>query len=161
MNGNTVAERSNANGNEMWNKRSTYIAVNSILVAFLFLSVSFNKEYLRPAFEGIPVLNVLPGSYPNFIAAYVISLFPAYPILTKRFGGTRGTSIIVATAIGVFVILTIEEIAPIFGASTVRDGYDIIANAFGSTSAVLTVLALRRIVSHGKNETEAHEAVGR
>lgn len=161
MNGNTVAERSTGNGNEMWHKRSTYIAVNSILLAFLFLSVSFNKEYLRPAFAGIPALDILTGSYPNFIAAYVISLFPAYPILTKRFTGTRGTSIIVATAIGVFVILTIEEIAPIWGASKVRDVYDIIANAFGSTCAVLTILALRRIISHGKNETESREAVGR
>jgi hypothetical protein len=136
----------------MWHKRSTSIAVNSILFAFLFLSVSFNKEYLRPAFEGIPILSILTGSYPNFIAAYVISLFPAYPILTKRFTSTRSTSIIVATAIGVLVILTIEEMAPLFGASEVRDVYDIIASAFGSSCAVLTFISLRRVVTRGKNE---------
>ena len=111
--------------------------VNAILLAFLFLSISFNKEYLRPALAGNPILNVFTGSYANFIAAYMISLFPACLIHTKRFSNAKGMIIILATAIGVFIILTIEEFAPVFGASKVRDGYDIVASAFGSSCAVL------------------------
>lgn len=138
----------------MWQKRRTCVAVNAILLAFLFLSVSFNKENLRPAFAGIPILNVLAGSYSNFMAAYVISLFSACPILTKKFNGTKGTQVVVATAIGVFIILTIEEGASIIGVSKVRDGYDVIASAFGSSCAILTFLFLRRIISRGENEAQ-------
>jgi hypothetical protein len=145
----------------MSHKTSTCVAVNAILLALLFLSVSFNKEYLRPAFAGNSVLQLLTGSYANFIAAYVISLFPACPILTKRFSVTRGMRIILATAIGVFIILTIEELAPVFGASKVRDGHDIIASALGSFCAILTFHALRRAVSRRKSETEIQEAAGK
>lgn len=114
--------------------------MNAILLAFLFLSVSLNKEYLRAAFAGIPALNVLVGSYPNFIAAYVISCFAACPILTERFNNKNATPIFVATAIGVFMILTVEEVAPVLGVSAARDDYDVIASAFGSSCAILTFL---------------------
>ena len=145
----------------MSHKRITCVAVNAILLALLLLSVSFNKEYLRPAFAGNPVLELLTGSYANFIAAYVISLFPACPILTRRFGVTRQMQIILATAVGVFIILTIEELAPGLGASKVRDGNDIIASALGSFCAILTFHFLRRAVSRRKNEAELEEAAAK
>jgi len=127
-------------------KRRHYLAINLILLAFLFLSVSLNKEYLRPASAGVAILDILTGSFPNFIAAYVISLFPAAPILSRRLSTTRGTLIMVAAAIAVFIVLTIEELAPVFGASKVRDGFDIIASAVGSSCAILTFLLLRRFL---------------
>jgi hypothetical protein len=145
----------------MSHKRSTCVAVNAILFALLLVSVSFNKEYLRPAFAGNPVLELLTGSYANFIAAYVISLLPACPLLTKRFGVTREMQIILATAVGVFIILTIEELAPVFGASKVRDGNDIIASALGSFCAILTFHFLRRAVPRRKNETAIQEAAAK
>ena len=145
----------------MWHKRSTCVAVNATLLAFLFLSVSFNKEYLRPAFASTPALSAFTGSYANFIAAYVICLFPACPILIKKFNSTKGMRIVLATATVVFVILTIEELAPVFGASKVRDGYDIVASAFGSSCAILTFLFLTRVISRKKNKTEMQEAAAR
>ena len=145
----------------MWQKRGTCIAVNAALFAFLFLSVSFNKEYLRPAFTGGTVLATLAGSYSNFMAAYVISLSPACPILTKRFAPTKGTTVIVATAIGVFAILTIEEVTSILSVSAVRDGHDVIASALGSFCAVLTFLLVRKIMRRKENETQAPEATKR
>ncbi len=126
------------------------LAVNVILLAFLFLSVTFNKEHLRPALAGVPILDILTGSFPNFMAAYVISLFPVSSVLTRRSAGTRSLRIVVAAAVAAFVILTIEEVAPIFGASTVRDGHDIIASALGSLCAVLTFLFLRRIAARAR-----------
>ncbi len=110
---NDIGKERNGIVSGMWRKRSTCVVVNAILLAFLFLSVSFNKEYLRPAFEGNPVLSVFTGSYANFIAAYAISLFPACPIHTKRFSRTKGMQIVLATATGVFIILTIEGVNPI------------------------------------------------
>ena len=145
----------------MWQKRGTCIAVNAALLAFLFLSVSFNKEYLRPAFTGETVLATLTGSYSNFMAAYVISLSPACAILTKRVAPAKGTAIIVATAISVFAILTIEEVTSILGVSAVRDGHDIIASALGSSCAILTFLLLRKIMRPKENGVHPPEAMER
>jgi len=145
----------------MWRRRGTCVATNAALLAFLFLSVSFNKEYLRPAFTGGTVLATLAGSYSNFMAAWVIGLSPACPILTQRFTPTRGTAVVVATAIGVFAILTIEEVTSILGISAVRDGYDVIASALGSSSAILTFLLLRRIMSRKETEAQSSEAMKR
>lgn len=133
----------------MVHRKISYIAVNLILLAFLYLSVSLNKTYIRPAWAPIPVLNVLTGSFANFMAAYVISLFPATPILTWRLSDARGLRIIIAAAVVVFIILAIEELAPIFSASKVRDGYDIIASALGSSCAVLTFVLLRKAIRRG------------
>jgi hypothetical protein len=161
INRNATVEGAIAKVNVMWNKRGTCVAVNATLLALLFLSVSFNKEYLRPAFAGNPVLDLFTGSYPNFIAAYVISLFPVCPMLTKRPNITRGMQIVLATAAGVFIILTIEELAPVFGVSKVRDGSDIIASALGSSCAILTFHFLRRAVSRRKNEAGLQDVTER
>ena len=37
-------------------------------------NVSLNKELLRPLYSNIPTINILTGSFPNFIAADIISL---------------------------------------------------------------------------------------
>ena len=145
----------------MWQKRGTCIAVNAALFAFLFLSVSFNKEYLRPAFTGGTVLATLTGSYSNFMAAYVISLSPACAILTKRFAPTKGTAVVVATAIGVFAILATEEVTSILGVSALRDGHDVIASALGSSCAILTFLLLRKIMLRKESEAQLPRATER
>lgn len=134
------------------------MAVNAILFALLLLSVSFNKEYLRLAFMGNPVLDLLTGSCANFIAAYLISLFSACPILSRKFGITRQMQIFLATSVGVFIALTIEELVSVLGASKVRDGNDIIASALGSFCAIFTFLFLRRAVSRRNNKAEIEEA---
>ncbi len=140
---------------------TTCLAVNAALFAFLFLSVSLNKEYLRPAFAGGTVLATLSGSYSNFMAACVIGLSTACPVLTGRFGHTRGTAVIVATALGAFAILAVEELTSVLGVSAVRDGYDVIASALGSICAILTFLLLKRIVRNRGAEAQLSEAMER
>ena len=144
----------------MWQKRSTCVAVNAIMFAFLYLTVTFNKEYLRSAFAGNPILELLTGSYPNFIAAYVISLFPACPILTRRALISKGTRLIMATAAVVFVILTIEEFVSVFGASKVADGNDVVASALGVSCSILTFLILRRAVARRQPGAECQDVAG-
>ncbi len=46
--------------------------------------------------------------------------------------------IVYVFAVIVFLILSIEEIIPMWGASTYYDLYDIIASAMGSALAILT-----------------------
>ena len=113
----------------------------------MYFSVSLNKEYIRPLFENKPILGIVTGSFPNFIAAYVISLFPIALILAKELNVTKSRFLFYTVAIIVFIILTIEEIKPFFNASKVYDIYDIIANGLGSIFAILTFeLFVRRFI---------------
>lgn len=112
------------------------IAINSLLVAALFGLVSLNKEILRPAFSNIPIANILTGCFPNFIAAYLISLAFVSAVLIRKL--KFGRLIIYIGSLVVFIILTLEELNPMWGASTHYDSFDIIASGMGSLLAILT-----------------------
>ena len=120
----------------MKNKR--YIAINLILFAILYLSVSFNKEFIRPVYGHSPIIGIITGSFSNLMAAYIISLFPVSPILAKNIEIKKARLIIYAISILVFLILTVEEIYPMWGASTQYDLFDILASGIGSILAILT-----------------------
>lgn len=120
------------------------IAINLILFAVLYISVSFNKEFIRPLYGNTPVLGILTGSFSNCIAAYIISLFPIAAILSKKINITISRLIIYTVAIMVFIILTVAEIQPRFDISKVYDIYDIIASGLGSLLAIITFELLIR-----------------
>ncbi len=119
-------------------KNRKYIAINLILFAILFLSVTFNKEFIRSVYGNSPIIGIITGSFSNFMAAYIISLFPIAPILAKNIDIKKARIIIYAISILVSLILTIEEIFPMWGASTQYDFFDILANGIGSVLAILT-----------------------
>jgi hypothetical protein len=114
------------------------------MFAFLFLSISFNKEYLRPLYGQVHFIDVLLGSYPNFIVAAVISLFSLKIGLSKN--NRRGRIIFYAISFLVFLILTLEELIPYWGVSETFDKFDILASGLGCLLAVLIfeLLAGRR-----------------
>jgi len=118
------------------NKR--YIAINLILFALLYLSVTFNKEIIRPLYGQTPIIGILTGSFSNFMAAYIINLFPIAPIIAKNIKIKKARLIIYVVSILVFIILTIEELKPMWGASTQYDLFDILASGLGSLLAILT-----------------------
>jgi len=119
------------------------------LFAVLYLSVTFNKEYIRPAYGNSPIIGIITGSFPNFMAAYIISLFPVSPIISKNIKIKKARIIVYTISILVFFILTAEEIHPMWGASTQYDLYDILASAVGSLLSILTfeLITKRRIKS--------------
>ena len=123
--------------------RKKVIAVNAILLAVLFGLVSLNKEILRPALNNSGFLKVLTGCFPNFIAAYLISLAFVSAVLIRKL--KHGRLIVYSGSLAVFVILTIEELKPIWGASTYYDTFDIIASAAGSIIAIITYEMLKLI----------------
>ena len=122
------------------------IIINLFLFALLFGLVSFNKEYLRPLYSHMPIIGVLTGSFPNFIAAYIISLAPINAVLIREL--KYGRIIIYASSILVFVIMTIEELKPIWGASTHFDSFDILASGLGSLLAISTFEFILLIVKY-------------
>ena len=118
------------------NKR--YVAINLILFAILYLTVDFNKEFIRPIYGQSPIIGILTGSFSNFMAAYIISLFPIAPILAKKIEIKKARIIIYSVSILVFFMLSFEELSPMWGASTQYDLFDILANGIGSILAILT-----------------------
>jgi hypothetical protein len=119
-------------------KKRKYLAVNLILFAVLYLSVTFNKEFIRPVYGYSPIIGIITGSFSNFMAAYIISLFPIAPILVKNIDLKKARLIIYSVSILVLLILTIEELNPMWGASTQYDLFDILASGIGSILAILT-----------------------
>ncbi len=123
------------------NSRKKILAVNAALFAALFSLVSLNKEVLRPALDHSPFLKILTGCFPNFIAAYLISLAAVSAVLFRRL--KHGRLIVWAAALFVFLVLMVEELKPMWGASTYYDPYDILASGVGSVFTVITYELLR------------------
>ncbi|MCF8381718.1 MAG: hypothetical protein K9H49_19240 [Bacteroidales bacterium] len=110
------------------------IVINAFLVAALFGLVSLNKEFLRPALNHTNLLKDITGCFPNFIAAFIISLAPVTAVIIRK--PERGRLIVYLFSMTVFIILMIEELNPMWGASEYYDLYDIIASGLGSLLAI-------------------------
>jgi len=117
-------------------EKKKILIINILLFALLFGLVSFNKQVIRPGYSHIPWVRLLSGSFPNFIAAYIISLAFTNGILIKGLKHTR--LFVYLSALLVFIILTIEELKPMWGASTWYDSADIIASGMGSLCTIIT-----------------------
>jgi hypothetical protein len=98
--------------------------------------VSLNKKVLRPSFNDAPYITPVLGSFPNFIAAYIISLFFVNGALTMEPKHSR--LLVCSGSLLVFAVLTAEELKPMWGASTHYDFLDILASGVGSLLAIAT-----------------------
>ncbi|MFZ5938930.1 MAG: hypothetical protein ACOYXB_00015 [Bacteroidota bacterium] len=127
------------------NKKKKVIAINAALFAGLFGLISLNKEVVRPALQPGSVLSTLAGCFPNFIAAFLISMAFVSSVIIREF--RYGRLLVYAASLAVFAVLTLEEIKPMWGASTQYDLFDIIASGVGSILAITTfelITALRK-----------------
>jgi NhaP-type Na+/H+ and K+/H+ antiporter len=118
------------------NRKKKVIVINSLLFAALFGLVYLNKEVLRPSLSNAHFANILTGCFPNFVAAYLISLAFVNAVLIRK--PKFGRLIAYGASLIVFLILTIEELKPMWGASTHYDSFDILASGLGSLLAILT-----------------------
>ena len=116
--------------------RARIIGLNFFFIAALYGLVSLNKEVLRPMSIHSDFAVTLTSCFPNFIAAYLISLAFVNAALSKQSKNSRLLAILSSTAI--FIILTFEELKPLWGASTHYDPWDIAASGVGSLLAILT-----------------------
>lgn len=111
------------------------IVSNLFLFTGLFVLISINKDYLRPAFIGTTFLEPITGCLPNFLAAFIISLAIVNIVLTKKLKLSR--LIVYSVSIVVFLLLAFEEILPLWGASEIFDKLDILASGIGSLLAII------------------------
>ena len=125
-------------------KRLRVILTNILLFGLLFGLVSLNKEILRPSLSDIPIVKPTLGCFPNFIAAYIISLFFVNGALMIE--PIHSRLLVSLGSLFVFVVLTAEELRPMWGASTHYDVLDIVASGVGALLAVFTyeVAVIRR-----------------
>jgi hypothetical protein len=112
------------------------IAINAILFAALFGLISLNKEFLRHTLNNTGFQKVFTDCFPNFIAAYLISLLSVSAVLIRKI--KHGRLIVYVSALVVFSILMIEEIKPMWGANEYYDSNDIIASGVGSFFTIIT-----------------------
>jgi len=112
------------------------IGINILLFALLFGLVTLNKEYFRTHSLNSTLAKICTGSFPNFIAAYIISLCAVNPVLTTK--PRFGRMMVYISTFMISAILTIEEFTSIVGASEHYDIYDIIASVLGSILTILT-----------------------
>lgn len=130
-----------------WSRRKRLLAANALLFAALLLLVTLNKEYVRPAISRESVAGILTGCVPNFLAAFLISLMGINAIFFRK--PARGRIYAFIFSALVFIVLSIEEIKPMWGASTVFDTFDIAASALGSSLALGVYEFIRRRGSAG------------
>ena len=112
------------------------IGINILLFILLFGLVTINKQFFRPTFNHSHFVLILTGSFPNFIAAYLISLCVVNAVIIRK--PKFGRQIIYVLSFIIMAILIFEEFKSIWGASTQFDIYDIIGSAIGSLLAILT-----------------------
>lgn len=117
------------------NSKKKVIAINAFLLAALFGLVSLNKEVLRPGFRNSEILKILTGCFPNFIAAFLISMMFVSAVLIRK--PVRGRVIAYLGSAAVFLVLMMEELKPMWGASSYYDPFDIVASGIGSLVAIV------------------------
>jgi len=111
------------------------LVINFSLFAFLYFFVTYNREYIRPLYAGDSFSGILTGSYSNFAAAYIISLFSVAPIFFKNLNKGKSRLVFYGFAVLLFLLLILEKFSPFAGASKVYDVYDIIASTLGNLLA--------------------------
>ncbi len=131
------------------NKGKKVLVVNLLLIAILFGLISLNKELIRPRLVNNPLANVLTGCFPNFIAAYLISFAFVNAILIRS--PKFGRLFVFTSSLIVFIVLTIEELKPMWGASTQYDIFDILASGI---SSLLVILTYELIIIMRRNKTK-------
>jgi hypothetical protein len=120
------------------------LGINLALFFLLFGLVYINKTFFRPTFNDSQLAQILTGSFPTFIAAYLISLCVMNPVLIRK--PRLGRLIMYLGSFCILIVLILDELESI-GASKQYDIYDIAGSVFGSLLAVLTYEYLRQKVS--------------
>ena len=79
---------------------------------------------------------------PNFIAAYIVSIALTNAVLIRK--PKNGRLIVYLGSVIVCVILTIEEVTSMWGASAYYDSFDILASGLGSLLSIVTFELIER-----------------
>jgi hypothetical protein len=111
------------------------IGINLTLFLLLYGLVYINKAVFRPTFNENYLAEILTGSFPNFIAAFLISLCAVNPVIIRK--PRLGRIIVYLGSLCTLTVLILDELESI-GASKQYDINDIVGSILGAILAVLT-----------------------
>lgn len=111
------------------------IGINLTLFLLLVGLIYINKTIFRPTFNENYLAQILTGSFPNFIAAFLISLCAVNPVLIRK--PRLGRMIVYLWTLGTMTVLILDELKSI-GASKQYDINDIAGSILGAILAVMT-----------------------
>lgn len=111
------------------------IGINLTLFLLLVALIYINKTVFRPMFNEGNLAQILTGSFPNFIAAFLISLCAVNPVLIRK--PRFGRLIVYLGSILTMLVLMLDELESI-GASKQYDINDIAGSIIGSLLAIIT-----------------------
>jgi hypothetical protein len=111
------------------------VGINLTLFLLLVLLIYINKTVFRPTFNENYLAQILTGSFPNFIAAFLISLCAVNPVLIRK--PKLGRLIVYLGSLLIMLALILDELESI-GASRQYDINDIAGSVLGSLLAILT-----------------------
>jgi hypothetical protein len=111
------------------------IGINMTLFLLLVLLIYINKTVFRPTFNENYFAQILTGSFPIFIAAFLISLCVVNPVLIRK--PRLGRLIVYLGSLLTMLALILDELESI-GASRQYDINDIAGSVLGSLLAILT-----------------------
>jgi hypothetical protein len=131
------------------------VLTNVLLFGILYGLVSLNKAVLRPSLGQISWMAPVTGSFPNFIAAYILSLFFVNGAVSLEPRHSR--LLVYLGSLFIFAVLTFEEVNSMWGASEVYDVLDIIATGAGSLMAIASyeLIILKRKAASTSAKSEA------
>jgi len=111
------------------------IGINLTLFLLLVGLIYINKTIFRPTFNENYLAQILTGSFPNFIAAFLISLCAVNPVLIRK--PRLGRMIVYLFTLCTMTVLILDELKSI-GASKQYDINDIVGSILGAILAVMT-----------------------
>ena len=111
--------------------KNKIIIYSSLILLILGI---INDEYFRPKFGSLKYLNIVFGSLPNFVGAFLFALF-SNGIIPRKYREKK-EKLIYLSALLVFIILTKEEFYPYFTATKTFDTFDIVASGLGVLFAI-------------------------
>jgi drug/metabolite transporter superfamily protein YnfA len=110
------------------------LGINLTLALLLYGLIFINKVIFRPTFKLSHFSQILTGSFPNFIAALLISLCVVNPVLIRK--PRYGRLLVYGLSFFIMSILIFDEVTSML-ASKQYDPYDIIGSIIGTILAIL------------------------
>ena len=110
------------------------MGINITLAILLFVLIYINKTFIRPTVNNSHFIQILTGSFPNFIAGFIMSLCVVTPVLIRK---PKFKRIIVYTiSLCIMSVLIFDELQSLT-ASKQYDLNDVIGSVIGSMLALL------------------------
>lgn len=122
--------------------------IQNVIIIILFLLYFLNNIYLRTIDQDLLFLNILFGSLPSFIGAYIL-VFLVFDYTIPRLKLKSRVKALFLLGTITNILLITDEVFPFISGNKVFDIYDLIALILGSLIATLLFVRQHKRVLYG------------